>query len=659
MTQVAPYGSWRSPITPELVVAGAVRLGDVQVAGGTTWWSEARPQEGGRVQVVRLEPGGEPVDVLPDGWSARTRVHEYGGAAWWVDGPTLYVTSWDDQRLYRLDPGARPVALTPVPDEPHALRYADGRVTPDGRWVVCVRERHDDGAVVNEIVAVPTDGRCEVHVLVTGPDFVASPRLSRDGRQLAWIAWDHPNMPWDGTELWVARLAGERDRLWLEAARRLAGGPEEALMEPNWGRHAQLFVISDRTGWWNVYRVDGIDSLTPVAPVEAEVGGPAWVLGTSHFAVDRDGTVVGTFSRDGEAHLVVTPEGGEPREAVLPFAAIDAVRVAGGRATFLAMAADHDPIVARVDLASPWLVETLRPARDLGIDPAAVSRPEPISFPSANGRTAYGWFYAPRNPDVEGPEGERPPLVVMSHGGPTAAANPWFDPAVLYWTTRGIAVVDVDYGGSTGYGRAYRRLLDGAWGIVDVEDCVHAVQYLVGTGRVDGERVAIRGGSAGGFTTLATLVSSDVVKAGASYYGVADLAALARDTHKFESRYLDRLIGPWPAAADVYAERSPLTHADRLSCPVIVFQGLEDAVVPPNQAEAMVAALDAKAIPHAYLAFEGEQHGFRRADTIKAALTAEASFYAQVFGFELAGDVTPVAIRHADRLPSRSSPGGH
>jgi dipeptidyl aminopeptidase/acylaminoacyl peptidase len=688
---LAPYGSWSSPITADLIVAGAVSLGEVWVDGAVTWWSELRPQEQGRVQVVRLDADGSPVDVLAEGYSARTRVHEYGGAAWWVHGGELYFTNWSDQRLYRVPPGGEPRALTPEPPSAHALRYADGRVTPDGRFVVCVRERHgapgDGGAasgdgqapppteVHNELVALLADGSGPVSVLAGGHDFVAAPRISRDGRMLAWLTWDHPRMPWDGTELWIAHLVEADDgRLTLRDARRVAGGPDEALVQPEWGRHGQLFVVSDRGDWWNVYRVDDPDVLTVVAPVAADVGQPAWVFGQSRYGFTGDGTVVATYSSGGRAHLAAARPG-DPAEIVpLPLASLAHLQVDGRVVTFVATAATHEPVVARVDLdglgpggwsedddddgpptdVSPPAVEVLRPPRALGLDPALTSAARPIAFPTSGGVEAHAYHYPPTNPAYAAPEGERPPLLVLSHGGPTAAASPAYSLAVQFWTSRGFAVVDVDYGGSSGYGRAYRQRLAGTWGIVDVDDCCAAAEALVAHGLADPDRLAIRGGSAGGFTTLAALTFRDVFRAGASLYGVADLAALARETHKFESRYLDGLVGPWPEADAVYQRRSPIHHTDGLSCPIILLQGLEDEIVPPAQAELMVEALRRKGLPHAYLTFEGEQHGFRRAETIVRALEAELYFYSRVFGFGLADPVEPVPIAFEERLGERS-----
>jgi dipeptidyl aminopeptidase/acylaminoacyl peptidase len=630
-----------------MLTAGAASLQDVRVEGATTWWLESRPEEAGRYQIVRRDPDGTQTDLLPDGFGARTRVHEYGGGSFLVDRGVVYFSNWADQRLYRLEPGGEPVATTPEPPEAHALRYADGVCTPDGAWVICVREAHDGPSatqVRNEIVAVRADGSAgfegprEPCVLASGRDFVSTPRISRDGRQLAWITWDHPNMPWDDTELWVGHLHDDGEgKLVVDRARRVAGRPGESVMQPAWGRHGSLFVISDRTDWWNVYGVEGPDALAPVHPLTAEVGGPQWVFGESDLAIAVDGTIVFAHRAQGGVHLVVVPDGGEPTTHQLPFVALDHLRLADGRVTAMAGSTDVEPQLIRFPLDRPDAIEVLRPPRDLGLDPAGISPAIPISFPSADGRLAHALYYAPVSATHHGPEGERPPLVVLSHGGPTSAAQAEFYLARQFWTSRGFALVDVDYGGSTGYGRAYRELLNGRWGVVDVEDCCAAASFLAAEGRVDGERLAIRGGSAGGFTTLAALAFRDVFSVGGDYYGVADLSALAADTHKFESRYLDRLVGPWPEAKAVYDERSPIHHVDGFDRPLIVFQGLEDQVVPPNQSEMIVAALQDKGVRTEYHPYEGEQHGFRQAANIIDSLQRELGFYRSVFRIEASG----------------------
>jgi dipeptidyl aminopeptidase/acylaminoacyl peptidase len=650
----APYGAWASPISAELVAAGGVSLDEVRVAGDHVYWIEGRPLEGGRQVVCRARPGteaGGPAaatakaeDLVPEGFNARTRVHEYGGGAYALAGGTLFFSNFADQRLYRLDPGAgEPRPITPEPPTPAAHRYADAQPAPDGRRLVCVRERHEGGQVHNELVALPVDGGGPPVVLAAGRDFYASPRVSPDGRRLAWLEWDHPNMPWDGTELKLADLGA--DGLAGDPVP-VAGGPEESVFQPEWSPDGVLHLASDRTGWWNLYRA-GPAGLEPLHPAEEEFGHPQWVFGLSTYAFLPGGRIACIHGRGPMLRLGILEPDGTLHDLDLPFSAYHPpqLRAAGDRLACLAGGPTQASAVVLVDPAGGEL-EVLRSSEDRDLDPGYLSVPEPVEFPTAGGRTAHALYYPPANRDFQGPAGERPPLVVASHGGPTAGVSSGLHIGYQYFASRGIAVVDVDYGGSTGYGRAYRKRLEGEWGIVDVQDCVAAAHHLAGRGDVDPARLAIRGGSAGGYTTLCALTFTDEFSAGASYYGVADAVALATDTHKFESRYLDRLIGPWPEAEARYRERSPIHFTDRLSCPVILLQGLEDAVVPPSQAEMMAAALDAKGIPYAYLPFEGEQHGFRQAAHIRRALEAEVYFYSRVFGFDLADPVEPVPIAH-------------
>jgi dipeptidyl aminopeptidase/acylaminoacyl peptidase len=501
-------------------------------------------------------------------------------------------------------------------------RFADGRLTPDGQWFVCVRERHVhfEQPPLNEIVAVATDGSGTVNVLESGPDFVVTPRPSPDGTRLAWLQWNHPDMPWDGTELWVGHLRGGR----LDEPRAVAGGRDEALLQPEWAPDGRLHVVSDRSNWWNLYRVDDDGALVGVRTGAYEIGGPMWVLGLSAYAFGPDGQVV----TDADVRAVLS----DPTS----------VRMRGDHAVVAGATWSAETQV--VQIAPDGQVAQLRAPRDLGVDAGFFPEPEAITFPTGAGGHAHGWFYRPAHPRVCGPPGELPPLVVLVHGGPTAAARRSLHLPLRYWTSRGFAVVDVDYRGSTGHGRAYRHALDEQWGIADVEDCVAAARYLAARGDVDAERLVIRGSSAGGYTVLCALTFHDAFAAGASLYGVADLEALARDTHKFESRYLDRLVGPWPSRRDRYVQRSPIHHTDELHVPMIIMQGLDDTVVPPNQAEMMVAALRANHVPFAYVKFWNEGHGFRQAENIVRALEAELSFYAQLFGFEPADPIERVQI---------------
>jgi dipeptidyl aminopeptidase/acylaminoacyl peptidase len=643
---IAPYGSWASPVTLELVSSAGVGLDEVLADGDAVLWLESRPLEGGRQVLRRRVPGGEPHDVVPPELNVRTRVHEYGGGAYVAHRGTVLFSNFADQRLYRQDPGEPPRPVTPEPPAPAALRYADARLDPEGAWVVCVREAHEGRKVSNELVVLPSDGSAEPRVLAAGRDFYASPRLDPSGRRLAWLEWDHPRMPWDGTELWVAGFDPAGGRL-ASGPAPVAGGAEESIFQPEWSPDGALHFVSDRSGWWNLYRVQGGGEAEALAPMDAELGMAQWVFGLSTYAFLPDGRIACLYGRGPVWRLgLLEPGAGQVTPLELPYTSFYPPRLrslAGGRLATLAASSTEATALLLIDPSS-GAVEVVRRSQELGLDPSYLSVPRPVEFPTEGGQNAYALYYPPVNPDFQAPPGERPPLLVTSHGGPTAQVVGKLSLWVQYFTSRGFAVAEVDYGGSTGYGRAYRERLDGNWGVVDTLDCVNAALHLAARGEVDGARLAIRGDSAGGYTALCALTFHDAFAAGASYYGVADIEALARDTHKFEARYLDRLIGPYPEAVELYRQRSPIHHSDQLSCPVILLQGLEDAVVPPSQAEQMARALQLKGIPHAYLAFEGEQHGFRRAESIRRALQAELYFYSRIFGFDLADPVDPVPI---------------
>jgi dipeptidyl aminopeptidase/acylaminoacyl peptidase len=644
MVATQSYGTWASPITSELITRAAAAVGEPRVDGDEIWWQELRPEAAGQIQVVCRRADGTTRDVLPEGFSARTRVHEYGGGAWTVDSGRLFFANWSDQRLYRLDPGATPVALTPEPVVAMGERFADLSVV--GAHVLGVRELHpvDGSEATNEIVAVPVDGG-EPVVLVSGPDFVAGARVSPDQTQFSYFSWNHPNMPWDGTELYVAAIDLTAEQPEVGTPRPVAGGLDTAITQAFWSPAGHLHYCSDEDGWWNLHIVEG-DGARKLTDLPAEVGTPHWVFGQSRYAFLASGQVVFAAQSDGLDSLYVLDPDGSSRRLDLPFTGITSLAADGDAVVAMAASFITEPAIARIVVGTDSRdVQTLSSPRDLGLDASWFSIAQPISFESgAEARPSHALFYPPTNPDHTPPAGELPPLVVKIHGGPTSAARPQLSLGVQYWTSRGFAVVDVNYGGSTGYGRAYRELLDRQWGIVDVEDCIAAARFLADTGRADPDRLCITGGSAGGFTVLAALCFSDVFGAGASHYGVADLEALATDTHKFESRYLDRLIGPYPEARDVYLERSPIHHVDSLSSPLIVFQGLEDEIVPPNQAEMIVEAVRAKGVPVAYVPFEGEQHGFRKAENIRTALDGELAFYGRVFGFAPAGDLPDLPI---------------
>jgi dipeptidyl aminopeptidase/acylaminoacyl peptidase len=637
----APFGTWSSPIGAELLATAGVGLMEPWIEDGIVYWLEGRPAEGGRHVVVRGDAWSAPADVTPPGFNARTTVHEYGGGSYAVHRGTVYFSNFEDQRLYRLAGGGDPEPITPETDGRH--RYADGRVTPDGRHLICVRERHEDSGVVNELVAVPLEGG-DIRTLAGDRDFFSAPRISPDGARLAWLSWDLPWMPWDGCEAWVADLGPSAE---LANARRVAGADgQESIVQPEWSPSGQLHFVSDRTGWWNLYRDDD-GTVTALHPAAMEFAGPLWEFGASNFAFLDDGRIACQYGSEGVSHLaVLDPASAELLDLDLPHSAFDYpwLHAEGSQLVFIGGAASIPMQLVSLDFASRG-VEVLKESLSVDLDPSIFSSPRTIEFPTEGGLTAFAHVYPPHNPAYAAPEGERPPLIVMSHGGPTNESTPEFNLRTQFFTSRGFAVVDVNYGGSTGYGRDYRQRLNGNWGVVDAMDCINAARFLVAQGEADGDRLLIRGGSAGGYTTLCALTFHDDFAAGASYYGISDLEPFATgSTHKFESRYMHTLVGPFPEAIDVYRARSPIHYVDMISCPMILLQGDEDEVVPPSQSEVMVEALAAKGIPHAYLLFDGEQHGFRKAETIERALEAELSFYAQILGFELGDPIEPVAI---------------
>jgi len=635
MPSVAPYGTWPSPITADTIVGDSIRLGPPRVLGGDICWTEGRPQEQGRNVLVRRDrASGRIVDLTPPPLNVRSRVHEYGGGAFTLAHEAIYFIHDDDQQIWQMPTGGGAArALTAAT----GMRHADVVVDTRRDRLVCVREDHTGtGEAVNAMVAVSlADGAARV--IAGGHDFCASPCISPDGTRLAWLTWDHPAMPWDGTTLWLAQLHADGS---LASPQAVAGGATESIFQPRWSPSGELHFVSDRTGWWNLYRLrDG--AVRALHPMAAEFGRPQWAFGMSTYGFDAGGRIVCVVAQQGRDALAVIDGDGTYAPLNTPYCSIDELHVEGDIAVFLGATETAPQAVIRLDLAN-GRHEVLRSATRTVIDAAFVSTPEAINFPTEGGLAAHAFFYAPTHADRRGPAGERPPLMVVNHGGPTGCTDPSFKLMFQFWTSRGFAVVDVNYGGSSGYGRAYRDRLVGRWGVVDVDDAVNAARFLIARGDVDGERVLIRGASAGGYTTLAALTFRGFFKAGASLFGIGDLEALVRDTHKFESRYLDSLIGPYPSP--VYRERSPIHHTERLASPMILLQGAQDKAVPPQQAATMYEAVRAKGLPVAYLLFEGEQHGFRRAATIKRALEAELYFYGRVFGFEPADAIGPVPI---------------
>jgi len=635
--KTAPYGSWESPIKAKRIAQGSLRLMEALIEGGRVFWTEMRPGEGGRYVLMRRDTDGTLTAMIPPLFNARTRVHEYGGGAALPDGDGILFVHFADQRLYRWHGQGEPEPITPELD----LRYADLVHDPGRSRVICVREDHTgEGEAVNTVAAIcpGEDGRSEP--LVHGNDFYHSPRLSPDGSRLAWLTWNHPQMPWDAAELWVAPV---RDDGSLERAVHIAGGEGTSAAQPLWSPDGTLYFALDRSGWWNIHRWRG-GCAEPVLEMEAEFASPQWIFRMANYGFDGSRRIICSYVQDGVCHLAaLDAESGAMELIETPYTSIGSVRVEDGQVVFIGGSASRPTAVVLMDLATGE-VEELRRAAELEVDASYFSSPEPVEFPTGGGLTAHGLFYRPRNPDFAALEDEKPPLLVKVHGGPTAATSSALNPGIQYYTSRGFAVLDVNYGGSTGYGRAYRERLYGQWGVVDVDDCCNGALHLARQGLVDEERMAVTGGSAGGYTTLAALAFRDVFAAGASHFGVSDCAALAEETHKFESRYLDQLIGPYPEQRGLYEQRSALHHADGFSCPIIFFQGLEDRIVPPNQARMMVAALRQKGLPVALLEFEGEQHGFRKAENIERALDAEFYFLARIFGFEPADPIEPVPI---------------
>jgi dienelactone hydrolase len=643
--KVAPYGAWKSPITSELIVSTSIALGQVAIAGKDIFWSEGRPSEGGRNAIVRCTPSGQITDAIPAPYNVRSRAHEYGGNSFLAVDGRVYFSNFADGRLYcqwlKENPDNEPEPLTPI----GTYRYADLIFDRDRHRLICVREEHDTSKSepINTLVSINILNGREIQILATGADFYASPQLSPDGSKLGWLSWNHPNMPWDGTELWVAEV-GESE---LYNIQLVAGGLEESIFQPQWSPDGVLHFASDLTGWWNLYRWRD-RTIEPLCEMEAEFGLPQWVFGMSTYAFVSGSKILCTYNQKGLWQLATLDTSLDKPilDAIpTPYTDISSLKAQGDRAVFIAGSPTEPTAIVQLDLASGE-TKILRSSTEIQVEKEYLSVPQTIEFPTEDGKTAHAFFYPPTNRDYIAPSEEKPPLLVKSHGGPTASTSSSFSLKTQYWTSRGFAVLDVNYGGSTGYGRAYRQRLNGNCGIVDVDDCANGAKYLAEQGLVDRDRMAISGGSAGGYTTLCALTFKDTFKAGASYYGISDLEALATDTHKFESRYLDGLIGPYPERQDLYVARSPIHFTERLSCPVIFFQGLEDKVVPPNQAAIMVDALKAKGLPVAYVPFEGEQHGFRKAENIKRSLDGEFYFYSRIFGFEPAESIQPVPIEN-------------
>ena len=638
----APFGSWKSPLSAKMVAASANVYSEISLGkDGSLFFLERRPAEAGRTVLLHSSHGSE-VEDLTSMFNVRNRVHEYGGGSYVATDEAVFFSNFGDQIVYRLDL-ARKNSPRPITFEPNVF-YADFTFDPEINRIICVREDHSSpGEPVNSITSLDPEGKEKPIILLSGNDFYSTPRKSPDGRKFSWLTWNHPHLPFFSTELHVADVSAGGN---LVNDRLIAGGSEESIAEPRWSPDSVLYFVSDRTNWLNLYRLVG-EKVEPIYETEAEFAGPHWVFGQASYAFVDGNRLVCRYFQDGTGHLaLIDVSSGRLEEIPAPYTEMDYLVANEKSLIFRGGSSTSEARIVRFDLGSR-VFENLYPKNDSNQFPAAyLSQPEPVEFPTSNGFSAYGLYYPPRNAEYVGPEGELPPLIVISHGGPTGAAQTDLDPEIQYWTSRGFAILDVNYGGSTGYGREYRTRLNGQWGVVDVEDCVNGALFLARQNKVNEKMLIIRGGSAGGYTTLCALTFSRAFRAGASYFGISDLEIFAGETHKFESRYLDLLLGPLPERRDLYRDRSPINHLDKIFSPIIFFQGLEDKIVPPNQAEMLFEALKKKGIPTAYVPFEEEQHGFRQAKNIARSLEAELYFYSRVFGFQPGDEIEPVKIQN-------------
>ncbi|MDJ0652480.1 MAG: S9 family peptidase [Simkaniaceae bacterium] len=631
MTKAKPHGSWESPITTSTIVASSVKLGDIILDETELYWNEIRPEEKGRSVIVQWK-NGKCQDILQAPYNARNRVHEYGGASFTVHNGTVYFSNYSDQGFYRLDPQG---TVHPIAVEKNK-RYANPLYDPARNVIYAVEEEHrSEHDVVNRLVKIGSD----VEIIAEGEDFYSMPALHPNGTHLAFLSWNQPNMPWDETTLSVGKLTKHG---MLSEIEEIAGGESESIFQPMWSKKGTLYYVSDRSGWWNIYQEGG----ECLYPMEGEFGQPLWVFGMNNYGFLEDGRIATVYTIQGNDFVgMIDPETKSLETLDLPFTSYQSFKIAGNALYFTAASPSATQILACYDIDYNKL-QCIRKSKELTLDSGYISLPETIAFPTEDEKTAYGFFYPPKNKNCRGTD--LPPLIVKIHGGPSAKTTPVLNLEIQFWTSRGFAYFDINYGGSTGYGREYRERLKRNWGVVDVADCVNGALYLVKQGKVDPNRMSIKGGSAGGYTTLAALTYRDVFKAGASYYGVSDLEALARGTHKFEAHYLEGLVGSYPSEKNRYRELSPIHHTEKLSSPVILFQGGEDKVVHPHQSEKIFKALKQKHTPVAYILFEKEQHGFRMAENIKKALDSELYFYGKIFQFEPSDALEPIKIHNVN-----------
>jgi len=639
--KTAPSGSWASPIKADLISSGKINIEQVELDGKKIYWNESRPYEEGRNVIVTKDSDGNITDLIPPSYNARTRVHEYGGGSFTVNDGIVYFSNFKDQQIYIRTKEEEIIPLTTVKN----TYYADLIIDIKHKRIICVREDHRNAGnePVNSIVSASLKGSNEVQVLIKGNDFYSSPRLSPNGKKLAFLTWNHPQMPWDGTELWVAEI--RQDGI-LGKKEKVAGGKQESIFQPEWSPNNFLYFVSDRNNWWNLYKFKN-GQVEPLLLMEADFGVPAWLFGLSTYGFYSKNKIACSYTQNGEWHLAtLNTETKEFDKIETEFTNISLLKAKDNFLVINAASPTKPATLLRLNLDTST-TKVFRKSLNVSIDSDYISVPKPISFPS-KGDKAYGFYYPPENKDYKGNEREIPPLIVTVHGGPTSSVSPALDLKKQFWTSRGFAVFDVNYGGSSGYGRKYRDRLKSMWGVIDVDDCINGVKYLLREGKADRNRLIIRGGSAGGYMVLCALTFRNFFQAGASYYGVSDLVKLTKETHKFEAHYLDSLIGKYPEDIELYRKRSPINFADKLSTPVIFFQGLEDKIVPPEQSESFVSVLEKKGIPVAYIVFEKEQHGFRRAESIKHCLEAELYFYSRIFGFEIKDKIKPIKIKNLD-----------
>jgi dipeptidyl aminopeptidase/acylaminoacyl peptidase len=626
------FGNWPSPIGSGLIASNALQLDELRIYGDALWWLERHPEQGGRVDIAH-HANDTTRALLPREYSCRSRVHEYGGGSYCISHKGIYFVNDADQDIYFLAHADAPVQrITRSSD----TRYADLSFDFHHNRLICIQEQHcDNDRVENSLLAINTDTGSRT-VLASGDDFYSSPKPCPDGSRLAWLSWNHPDMPWDTTQLWLAELSDNGN---IISSRVIAGGESVSVFQPEWSAAGALYFIDDRTGWWNLYHYDG-QHAHPAYNCQLEFGLPQWVFGLRCYSFIDTHRIVCSVIDAGVGKLgILDTHDGEFAALETGYNRFSSINASADCTCFIGASDSTFSQVVRLDLKSARTTP-LKYACTPELDSRYFSSPQSIEFSTRHGDTAHAIYYPPHNPDVTPDTEQKPPLIVITHGGPTACNDATLDLRKQFWTSRGYAVLDVNYSGSTGYGRRYRDRLLGQWGIRDAEDCCDAARYMVDAGLADAQRLIIKGSSAGGYTVLCALTFHDVFSAGASYYGIGELEALAKHTHKFEAHYLDRLVGPYPLMREIYAQRSPINYIDQLNCPVIFFQGLDDRVVPREQAEMMFNALRQKGVPTSYIEFTGEAHGFRKADTITACLRAELEFYARILGLPLDNECT-------------------